>query len=363
MATDYRAPAGSEIAALDGARMIADGIPYPDWAEASERLKQGADWFDVWAGNGRRYEALGDAEIAAGNTLTGAEQLWLACINFHYAQFLWFHDPARRVEGQKRKVELYARAAQHLRPPSERVDIPFGELSIPAYLRLPAGPAPAGGHPCLIVIGGLESTKEESYLFENMCLERGMATFAFDGPGQGEMFFDVGLAPDFERYASAVVDYLEGRPEVDNDRFGVLGRSLGGYYAVRVAACEPRLKACVSWGACFDLSDFDQMPPATKAGFLYVTGIEDPAAAREHLRTALDLRDVAGRLEQPTYVLHGRHDEIFPMRQVELLQEHATNAPLEVVVEEHGNHCAHNLAHIVRPRMADWIARQLGAGA
>jgi 2,6-dihydroxypseudooxynicotine hydrolase len=362
MATDYRAPAGTEMAALDGARMIADGIPYPDYAAASERLGQGAEWFSVWAENGRRYEALGDAELASGNTLTGAHFLWQACLNFHYAQFLWFHDPSRRVEGQRRKVELYARAAEHLRPASERVDVPFGDLSIPAYLRLPAQPAPEGGYPCLIVIGGLESTKEESYLFENMCLERGLATFAFDGPGQGEMFFDVGLVPDFERYASAVVDYLETRPELDEQRFGVLGRSLGGYYAVRVAACEPRLRACVSWGACFDLSDFDDMPPATKAGFLYVTGIEDQRAAREHLRTALDLRDVAGRLEQPTYVLHGLHDEIFPMRQVELLREYASNAPLEVVIEEHGNHCAHNLAHIVRPRMADWIARQLGAG-
>jgi 2,6-dihydroxypseudooxynicotine hydrolase len=176
------------------------------------------------------------------------------------------------------------------------------------------------------------------------------------------MFFDVGLAPDFERYASAVVDYLEGRPELDRDRFGVLGRSLGAYYAVRVAACEPRVRACVSWGAMFDLSDFDDMPPATQVGFMYVTGIEDPVAAREHLRTALDLRDVAARLEQPTYVLHGLHDEIFSMRQVELLRKHASRARLEVVVEEHGNHCAHNLAHIVRPRMADWIARQLGAG-
>ena len=128
-------------------------------------------------------------------------------------------------------------------------------------------PAPGSGWPCALLIGGLESTKEESYLFEHLCHERGMATFAFDGPGQGEMFFDIGLQADFERYASAAVDYLEGRPEIDAARIGVLGRSLGAYYSVRSAACEPRLRACVSWGACFDLSDLEEYPPATQAGF------------------------------------------------------------------------------------------------
>jgi 2,6-dihydroxypseudooxynicotine hydrolase len=361
MATDYRPPTGSELATLDGARMIADGIPYPDLVAAAEQLRNGADWFDVWAGNGRRYEEIGQLAIDAGDTLTGGAWLWQACINFHYAQFLWFHDRGRREEGQRRKVDLYRRAAEHLRPPSERVDIPFGDVTIPAYLRLPAD-APRGGAPlpCVLLIGGLESTKEESYLFENMCLDRGMATFAFDGPGQGELFFELGLQPDFERYSSAAVDYVETRPEIDSDRIGVLGRSLGGYYAVRAAACDPRLKACVSWGACFDLTDLDDYPPATQAGFLYVTGIEDPDASREQLGV-IDLRDVAGDLTQPTYVLHALRDEIFSMRHVDLLREHASNASLEVVVEENGNHCAHNLAHLVRPRMADWLAGQLGA--
>jgi 2,6-dihydroxypseudooxynicotine hydrolase len=360
MATHYRPPTGSDLIKLDGARMIADGIPYPDFAAAAERLSDGADWYDVWADNGKRYEELGQAAIDAGDATTGARFLWTGCMNYHYAQFLWFHDPERREEGQRRKVDLYRRAADHLLPPSERVDIPFGELTIPAYLRLPAG-APAGRPvPCVLLIGGLESTKEESYLFENMCLDRGLATFAFDGPGQGEMYFQLGLQGDFERYSSACVDYLEKRSEVDHERIGVLGRSLGGYYSVRAAACDQRLKACVSWGACYHLDDLDDYPPATKKGFLYVTGIDDPDAARKQLEV-VDLGDVIENLTQPTYLLHGAQDEIFAMRHVDLVRDNAVNAPVEVVIEEHGNHCAHNLGHIVRPRMADWLARQLSA--
>ena len=33
---------------------------------------------------------------------------------------------------------------------------------------------------------------------------------------------------------------------------GILGISLGGYYAPRAAVFEPRIKACVAWGGIWD---------------------------------------------------------------------------------------------------------------
>ncbi|MFL5841659.1 MAG: alpha/beta hydrolase family protein [Thermoleophilaceae bacterium] len=350
---------GSKIAAiLNPGRMLADGIPYPDFADAGRRLEAGEDWFEIWMNRSRAYQELGDGALERGDTVSGGEWLWHASLSAHYGQFMWFHDPARREAGQRAKSELYLRAAPHLLPAAERVDIPFEDTSIPGYLRRPAD-ADGGDVPCVVLIGGLESTKEESYLFEAMCLRRGLATFAFDGPGQGELFFDRKLQPDFERYVSAVVDHLEGAEGIDGDRLGVLGRSLGGYYAVRAAACEPRLRACVAWGACFDMTDFDTMPPHTRDGFIYVTGIEDRDEARAYLQEAIDLTEVAGAVGCPTYVLHGRHDVIFSMAQVEKLREHVTSAPLEIVVEPDGDHCCHNMGPIVRPRMADWIARAI----
>ena len=105
MPTTHHPPTGNDIAALDGARMIADGIPYPDFLAARSRLEDGAEWFDVWAENGRGYESIGQAALDAGHPLTGGRWLWQASLAFHYAQFLWFHDPRRREEGQQRKVE------------------------------------------------------------------------------------------------------------------------------------------------------------------------------------------------------------------------------------------------------------------
>jgi 2,6-dihydroxypseudooxynicotine hydrolase len=347
----------AKIAAiLNPGRMLADGIPYPDYAGALEALEDDGDWFDHWMDVSRRYEKLGTAAAEAGNDISAGEWLWQASLSAHYAQFMWFHDPSRREAGQHAKARLYRTAAPFLSPAAERVDLPFEDTTIPAYLRRPDVEGPA---PCVVLIGGLESTKEESYRFEEMCLRRGIATMAFDGPGQGEMFFSRKLGPGFEHVTSAVVDYLEEVEGIDATRLGVLGRSLGGYYAVRSAACDPRLRACVAWGACFDLSDLETMPPHTQDGFVYVTGIDDRERAREHLRSSIDLADVAGDLRCPTYVLHGYHDRVFSMRQVELLRANVTDAPIEFAVEMDGDHCCHNMGPIVRPRMADWMARRL----
>lgn len=348
-------------AILNPGRMLADGIPYPDFAEATERIGDLVEWFDFWVEKGERYEALGEAALRAGNCVSGGEWLWQASLSFHYAQFMWFHDPDRREEGQRRKVELYNRAAPHLLPPAERIEIPFEGATIPGFLRVPPGPAQAAGWPCAVLLGGLESTKEESYLFENMCLRRGLATFAFDGPGQGEMFFQVKLRPDFERYTSAALDALERRSELDAARFGVLGRSLGGHYAIRSAGGDQRIRAAVSWGGFYDMSDFEAMPPHTQRGFLYVAGADDAREGKGYLEHALHLDGVAERVQVPVYVLHGRHDVIFSMRQLELLREGLAHAPAEIVLEEEGDHCCHNMGHIVRPRMADWLASKLRA--
>jgi 2,6-dihydroxypseudooxynicotine hydrolase len=351
---------GKMAAILNPGRMLSDGIPYPDYAGALEVLDDGGDWFEHWMGISGHYEDLGNGARGAGNEVSAGEWLWQASLSAHYAQFMWFHDPVRREAGQNAKAALYKAAAPLLRPAAERVDIPFEDTAIPGYLRRPDVD---GAVPCVVLIGGLESTKEESYLFEAMCLRRGIATMAFDGPGQGEMFFTRKLAPGFERVTSAVVDWLEQADGIDASRVGALGRSLGGYYSVRSAACDPRLKACVAWGACFDLSDLDTMPPHTHDGFVYVTGIEDREEAREHLRRSIDLADVAGDLRCPTYVLHGYHDRIFSMDQVEKLREQVVNAPIEIDVEMEGDHCCHNMGAIVRPRMADWMAQHLRRGA
>jgi len=82
--------------------------------------------------------------------------------------------------------------------------------------------------------------------------ERGYVTLAPDYPNFGDYQLDVYKAG----YASATmkgiwnharaVDLLESLPQVDRNRIGVIGHSLGGHNALFVAAFDPRLKAVVT---------------------------------------------------------------------------------------------------------------------
>lgn len=339
-------------AMMNWGRLLLDGIPHADLREAEAR-DPGVSWLDFWTAKAAHYEGLGDDALADGHELSAGEWLWLASLCCQYAQFLWFDEG--RADVQRRKADLYRKAAPLLCPSAERVEVPIDRTAIPGYLRLAARPLRTP-MPCAVLLGGLESTKEESYLFENLLLDRGVATFTFDGPGQGEMLERVRLSDDFERYTSAVVDYLTTRSELDEGRFGVLGRSLGGFYALCSASADQRFKACVSWGG-FAFVDWEDEPLHDRASWRYVAKVESEEQARAYVERCLDGRPLLPRLRCPTYFLHGALDEL-SIQQIDVLRE-LVSAPLTVVVEPRGDHCCHNLGPRPRVQMADWLVDRL----
>lgn len=338
---------------LNWGRLILDGVSYSDMVGARDRPAD-VTWFNYWMNLADGYEQEAARKTALGHSLSAGEYFMSAALCAQYAQFLWFDD--RREKGQKRKVELYQKAAPLLSPAAERHELVIDGVPMPVYVRFPEGPGP---HPAVIMLGGLESTKEESYQMENLVLKRGMATATFDGPGQGEMFAHKRISGDYEKYTSAVLDLLIGFQEINSDAIGVLGRSLGGNYALKSAACEPRLAACVSWGGFSDMDFWDEETPLTKESWRYVSKVETLEEARLHVSAALETRDVLPQIGCPTYVLHGVHDEI-PLYFVDVVKELIPAELLTVIVEPDGDHCCHNLGMRPRYEMADWLQDVLG---
>jgi dienelactone hydrolase len=87
-------------------------------------------------------------------------------------------------------------------------------------------------------------------------VERGYVCLAPDYPSFGEYQFDFQAAFKRGDYQSGTmkaiwnnmraVDYLQSLAEVDPERIGVIGHSLGGHNAMFTAAFDERLKAIVS---------------------------------------------------------------------------------------------------------------------
>ena len=342
-----------------GGRLLGDGLHWADLKEVLERCESWDGWYHAMAEIGDRYERLAEQSLAAGHTISAGELFWLACMYYHFAQSHFFHRPELREAGQHKKVELYRRGAALFSPAAERVEIAFEEFTIPAYLRLPAGSSQS---PCVVLIGGVESTKEESYLFEHLCLRRGLATFAFDGPGQGEMYFQTKMRSDFERFTTAVVDYLETRSEINTNRLGVLGRSLGGHYAVKSAGYDERFQSCVDWNGPYSVqAAWDGLPPLLQQGYRYCAGQPTVEAAKDYLKI-IDLNGWPERVRCPLYLMHGAKDTVIPVSQTERVHREARNAKQLVMhIEPDARHCGHEVYQRVRYQLADFLADTLGA--
>ena len=153
------------------------------------------------------------------------------------------HTPGKQ-QCFRKSLEMYERAGRFFEPPLEKVGIPFGDKTIPAYLRIPRD---GHRHSVVINFGGIDSFKAESYEYDEALLTAGMGTCAVDMPGVGECPIKASTTAD--TLYSAVLDYLEKRPEVDAQRIAIMGRSFGGYWAAKMAFVEAkRLRASVVWG-------------------------------------------------------------------------------------------------------------------
>ena len=100
------------------------------------------------------------------------------------------------------------------------------------------------------------------------------------GPGRGRLR-PAGIGPAYEKVATAVVDYLATRADVDGGNVGLFGISLGGYYAARAAAREKRLRAVVDLAGPYRLDlDWDELPAQTRDTFRVRSGAASDDEAR-----------------------------------------------------------------------------------
>jgi dipeptidyl aminopeptidase/acylaminoacyl peptidase len=189
-----------------------------------------------------------------------------------------------------------------------------------------------------------------------------VATLAFDGPGQGEAEYDLPIRGNYEVVVSAVLDAIATREDLDTDRIGLWGVSLGGYYAPRAAAFEPHVRACISLSGPYDwAAGWDALPDLTREAFRVRSHLDTPEQALQHGRS-LTLADAAHRITCPLFVVAGKLDRLVPYQAAERLAAEATG-PTRLLVIEDGNHVANNRAHRYRFVTADWMAAQLGVAA
>jgi len=244
----------------------------------------------------------------------------------------YFYTPmARRANIVRHMRHLHALLRRLSGARTRRLAVRYPGGKTAGLLRLPARRQVGRRRPlpALLAFHPLGSDKDNFDWFLEHFREAGYATFCIDMPAHGENFFGPRLRPDAEDVGAAALEVLALQPGIDPQRLGVMGGSLGAYFAHRTAAVSPRVKACLAYASPFDLSDkAEDQVPGVKECFSWTVGAERTedilAIARQ-----FNLREAAKQERCPVCIIHGTQDHLCDFS---ASYEIASRAPAPVTV-------------------------------
>ncbi len=254
-------------------RFTSQGVDYNDFFRTTTRVEAWEDWCREWVATGDVHHDLAVEAEAKGNAVSAGEAYIGAALCYHFGKFLFqdYHD--EYMAAGHRSIDSFSQGLRLLDPTGERVEIPFDRALIVGTLRRPLD---VDKPPLILLLPGLDSTKEEFFYWENVFLKRGLATFSLEGPGQGECGYKSTIRPDYEAAVSTALDTFTKRDDIDMNRIGLAGVSLGGYYAPRAAAFESRVKAAVGICGPWNFAEcWHVLPSLTRAAFQYHSGAKE----------------------------------------------------------------------------------------
>lgn len=326
--------------------------------------------FDSWIAVADQLAKNAQADEEAGRLLSAGTKYGRTSGYYLAAERMQSRDYAPRWEAYDKGLALYRKYVELRGLHVEFVEIPYDGGSYPALFMHDGSGTP---RPTLVSCNGLDSMKEQVMMNGSGVanLERGMNTLFVDQPGTGEALRKRGLPAvyDTERWATPAWEYLASRAEVDSRCIGMFGLSLGGYYAPRAAANEPRFALCAVMGANH-LWGERQKQRLNKEGenpvphywdhVMWVWGkdsLEDFMAYMPNVT----LDGQVEKLEMPFLVTHGAGDRQIPVENAHRSYEQAVNSRkrhLRIFTEDDFEieHCGADNGTVMRDYIADWCA-------
>jgi len=245
-----------------------------------------------------------------------------------------------------------------------RVEVPWKGHTLHGNLHLPAGgnrPAPL-----VIIVHGIDGCKEE-HLATELCLQdAGIGVLGIDGPGQAEALLldHILWSEDFYRMIGAALEVLAADPAVDTRRVGLFGISIGGMWALRAAAGDPRVRALYDLGGPINTRSFPRLPFLIKTKMCQVTGARDAQTIAEVLgKNSTESDAILSQVACAMRIMHGGRDRVVAVAEKEWLRDrllhfgHAPEVSLEVIPD--GDHCCTGYAKRIRDDLTAFFTRHL----
>jgi len=337
-------------------------------ARAMKNVEAGdkGGWEREWLALAEKTEGRAKAALASGHSGTARQNFFHASNYYRMSDvLLTIAEESKRGERFRKSQEMF-RAAAKLNPTKiEVISVRCGNESYDGYFCHPVNPKP-GKWPAVLFLGGADAYAEEIYFGGKQMLERGWAMLLVDTPGRGSSMYLKGIKtrPDYEVPGKACIDYLFSRPEVDADRIALLGISMAGYYAPRVAAFEKRIKALVAWSGCYSILDdlYDWCVHLQPVCQRLLGGVSHEEARRQ--LKEFTMAGIAKNITCPTLITHGDKDTLMSVEGAKRLFEEidAKDKMLKIYGEQDSGgriHCSHDYWAHNLPYMLDWLEERI----
>lgn len=319
----------------------------------------------AWRNRAAALERMAQEAEASGRQVTARGLYHRAALCYGRAQHLIpVHNNANKIAAYEGLYRCYDKVIALSAGAMEKAAISFGDGSN-AHAVMHKAPGD-GRKPTIVMIPGMDAIKEDVVNpFNNYYAERGMNACAIDGPGQGECNLNAVWQTEhnYEEAVSAVIDWLVSRDDVDPDKIGVMGMSMGSRWGVLAAAHDKRIKAVCGQMAnvgSFDMI-FEQAQPNFKRIFMYMTNYADEDAFDAFVSRLTQVRDAARDVACPHLLVAGDMDELCAPDDIEAFRQNLAG-PSELWLYEGIFHPMGEVAAEIYPAIADWLLTSLEDG-
>ena len=307
-----RTPACSPAIDHWAPRFVQAGIDYNDFVRTTARIERWEDWLDAWSRARRRARRAAPREAEAGGRRAPPARRGCAPrVAYHFGKFVWVLDAARARAVADRAVAALTTAHRLLDPAAERIEAPLDG----ADRRQPAPPAGVDRPPLVLLIPGLDSTKEEFFrLEERVPRAAGWRRCRMDGPGQGEAGYAAadpprlrgrGRRPCSTRWPAATTSTSTGWARSASASAATTRRARRAF--------EPRIKAVAGISGAVQLRRDLGLAAAAHARDVHgKSGARDDEDGRERALAARPRRRARSGSTRPALFVTGRLDRLIP---------------------------------------------------
>jgi dienelactone hydrolase len=307
---------------------------------------------------GDKREAMARAAAAEGHLVTARQNYFTAAAYYTMAQGPIHEDGnAVNLALSAKKNACYDKFIQYAGHRIEKVEVPFEATSLPGYLHFP--PGTSGRVPCVVFLGGMDNFKEMLVTSpSDKFLERGIAVLTFDGPGQNEARISHNIVCTEDNFVSAgksAMELLLARNDIDPDRIGITGISMGSFWLTQIVAHDHRYKAAACFYICHEPGQATLLNvaiPVFKDRYMWMAGYHDEDAFDEFAKK-LTLEGLGAKITCPYLSVAGGDDDLSPIEHTYKLHDEIKSPNTLVVYRGELHGVTDNMD--VRAFIADWM--------